>query len=53
MKTDHFDVFDQELPPGRWCERCQARRLSDCSVLCFATSNNPANQATDVNRTHS
>lgn len=26
-----------DLPPGRWCARCNLHRLSDCSILCFAT----------------
>lgn len=37
MTDDHFDVFEAELPPGRWCDRCAIRRLSDCSGMCFAT----------------
>lgn len=36
MTDDHFDVFERDLPEPRWCERCTLKRLSDCSIVCFA-----------------
>lgn len=32
----------------RWCERCETRRLADCSAICFAERQHDSLATTDL-----